>query len=79
MQQHELDKLKNQNSDGQPQKRKATEKGKAYRMSLLDDRSKLLTKIIRQFCEINELFLSHPKYTAVKKQMLLFDDVSNDS
>ena len=65
---HEEGKLKNQNPNGQQRIRKATEKGKAYKMSLLDGSRKLLTKrIIKQSGEIIEITskLNHCERTNV--------------
>jgi len=65
-----------QQVDGQRRIRKPTEKGISFRISLLDERRKSLTrKLLRQSGEINELLLSDNNYTTVKEQMVLFNDV----
>ena len=55
--------------------RKYTEKGLSYKISLLEERRKPLTKrILTQLGEINEMLNSHKNYVTVKEEMMQFDD-----
>ena len=68
--------VQSKTNKGSQRLRKQTEKGAAYRLSILEERKKKLTKkIYRQSGEINDLLRSNQNYTTVKEQMLLFDDV----
>ena len=54
---------------------KYTEKGLSYKMSLLNERRKRLTKrILTQSSEINEMLNSYKNYVTVKEEMMQFDD-----
>ena len=54
--------------------RKYTEKGLSYKISLLEERRKRLTKrILAQSAEINEMLNSHKDYVTVKEEMMQFD------
>ena len=55
--------------------RKYTEKGLSYKISLLEERRKRLTKrILTQSGEINKMLNLHKNYVTVKKEMMPFDD-----
>ena len=55
--------------------RKYTEKGLSYKISLLEERRKRLTKrILTQSGEINKMLNLHKNYVTVKKEMMQFDD-----
>ena len=55
--------------------RKYTEKGLSYKISLLEERKKRLTKrILTQSGEINEMLNLQKNYVTVKEEMMQFDD-----
>ena len=55
--------------------RKYTAKGLSYKISLLEEKRKRLTKrILTQSGEINEMLNSHKNYVTVKEEMMQFDD-----
>ena len=55
--------------------RKYTEKGLSYKISLLEERRKRLTKrILTQSGEINEMLNSQKNYATVMEEMMQFDD-----
>ena len=55
--------------------RKYTEKDLSYKISLLEERRKRLTKrILTQSGEINKMLNLHKNYGTVKKEMMQFDD-----
>ena len=68
--------VQSKTNKGSQRLRKQTEKGAAYRLSILEERKKKLTKkTYSQSGEINDLLRSNQNYITVKEQMLLFDDV----
>ena len=55
--------------------RKYTEKGLSYKISLLEERRKRLTKrILTQSGEINEMLNSQKNYATVMEERMQFDD-----